>query len=127
MEKLYELFAENIIDCGCGSICRQCWGNATSSFAIGDTCNRNERIKFLTSVGIPFEEVNSKIPIKYTPIPDFIWLDVIMNILKKLEKREEILENDGFDSFAISGHTEGRKFTPWQMFDKGRYTKTLKK
>ena len=88
---------------------------------------RNERISFLTSVGIDYDEVDSKIPKEYQPIPDFIWLDVIKNILKKLEKNEEILENSGFDSFAISGHTEGRKFTPWQMFDKSRYIKTLKK
>lgn len=88
---------------------------------------RNERINFLTSVGIPYEEIDHAIPTKYTKIPDFIWLDVIKNILKKLEKCEEILKNSGFDSFAISGHTEGRKFTPWQMFDKERYTKTLTK
>lgn len=88
---------------------------------------RNERINFLTSVGIDYTEVDNKIPKVYEPIPDFIWLDVIRNILKKLEKNEEILENSGFDSFAISGHTEGRKFTPWQMFDKSRYIKTLRK
>ena len=88
---------------------------------------RNERINFLTSVGIPYQEVDNKIPKIYVPIPDFIWLDVIRNILKQLEKNEDILKNNGFDSFAISGHTEGRKFTPWQMFDKSRYTKSLKK
>lgn len=88
---------------------------------------RNERIQFLTSAGIPFEEADDKIPKKYTTIPDFIWLDVIKNILKKLEQNEDILENSGFDSFAISGHTEGRKFTPWQMFDKSGYTKKLTK
>ena len=27
----------------------------------------------------------------------------------------------GFRTFAISGHTEGKRYAPWQMFDKGRY------
>lgn len=28
----------------------------------------------------------------------------------------------GFTNFAISGHTEGKQFSLWQMFDKSRYT-----
>lgn len=61
------------------------------------------------------------IPEDYQKIPDFIWIDVIRNFLKHLEKNEEILESLGFTHFAISGHTEGKRFMPWQMFDKSRY------
>ena len=28
----------------------------------------------------------------------------------------------GFTNFAISGHTEEKHVSPWQMFDKSRYT-----
>ena len=38
------------------------------------------------------------------------------------EKNEDLLMSYGFTNFAISGHTEGNKFSPWQMFDKSRYT-----
>ena len=30
---------------------------------------------------------------------------------------------DNLDEIAISGHIEGKRFLPWQMFDKSRYTK----
>ena len=46
---------------------------------------------------------------------------------KKLEKNEEILSNLEFSEFAISGHTEGKNFVPWQMFDKTRYTLVKKR
>lgn len=82
---------------------------------------RLERVKFLKSIGLDYEIFSKYIPETYEPIPDFIWLSVIKGILKPLEKKEEILLNDGFSHFAISGHTEGKDFCPWQMFDKNRY------
>lgn len=54
-------------------------------------------------------------------IPNFIWLDVIKNLPKRLESMEDERHSAGLDEFAISGHTEGRKFLPWQIFDKNRY------
>ena len=59
---------------------------------------------------------------KYQAIPNLIWLSVIKNLLKQLEKNEDILMSYGFTNFAISGHTEGKQFSPWQLFDKSRYT-----
>lgn len=56
-----------------------------------------------------------------------MWLSVIKNLLKQLEKNEDILMNYGFTNFAISGHTEGNQFAPWQMFDKSRYTLVKKR
>ncbi|MDE5539437.1 MAG: hypothetical protein K2J20_03000, partial [Bacilli bacterium] len=84
--------------------------------------SRDERIKFLTSIGLDYELVSTSIPKSYEDIPDFIWLDIIRNILGKLEKMEEELRSVGLSEFAISGHTEGKRFLPWQMFDKSRYT-----
>lgn len=82
---------------------------------------RNERIEFLKSVGLDPEVFSSYIPDTYQAIPDFIWLSVINKFLKHLEKNEDILASSGFTNFAISGHTEGNQFAPWQMFDKKRY------
>lgn len=31
------------------------------------------------------------------------------------------LSSVDLNKFAISGHTEGKKFLPWQIFDKSRY------
>lgn len=87
---------------------------------------RNERIKFLKSVGFEEKVFSSFIPEKYQPIPDSVWASVVKNVLKKLEDNEDILTSCCFINFAISGHTEGTSFTPWQMFDKTRYT-SLKK
>ena len=42
----------------------------------------------------------------YQEIPDFIWLSVIKNLLKQLEKNEDILMSYGFSNFVISDHTE---------------------
>ncbi len=81
---------------------------------------RMERMKFLKSIGLNPDEFSSYIPKVYQSIPNFIWLNVIQNLLKQLEKNEEILANSGFTNFVISGHTEGRQFAPWQMFDKSR-------
>lgn len=83
---------------------------------------RLERIEFLKSIGLSSKVFSKFIPENYQPIPNFIWLSVINNLLKQLEKNEDILESSGFTNFAISGHTEGKKFLPWQMFDKSRYT-----
>ncbi len=83
---------------------------------------RSERIQFLKSIGLNPSVFSSYIPENYQAIPNFIWLSVIRNLLKKLEKNEDILASYGFTNFAISGHTEGYQFAPWQMFDKKRYT-----
>ena len=64
--------------------------------------------------------LDKKIPKKYTPIPDFIWLDVIKNVIKPLDKNEDYLRSEGFFEFNLSGHTEGKKFKPWQMADDQR-------
>ena len=82
---------------------------------------REERIVFLKSVGYKETDFEKVIPIEYEEIPDFIWKDIIVNLLKKLESKEDELLQKGFKTFAISGHTEGRRYAPWQMFDKGRY------
>lgn len=52
---------------------------------------RNERIEFLKYVGLNAEIFSSYIPKKYQAIPNFIWLSVIKNLLKQLEKNEDIL------------------------------------
>lgn len=82
--------------------------------------SRKERISFLTSCGIDKELVEKKVPKNYNEIPDFIWLDIIKNIIKVLEKEEDILRHDGFLEFNLSGHTEGKRFRPWQMVDDKR-------
>lgn len=69
---------------------------------------RNERIEFLKSVGLNAEIFSSYIPEKYQAIPNLIWLSVIKNFLKQLEKNEDILMSYGFTNSAISGHTEGK-------------------
>lgn len=81
----------------------------------------NERIEFLISIGLDFDTVSPNIPKNYEDIPDFIWLDIIRNILKKHENMEDELKSVGLTEFAISGHAEGKRFFPWQMFDKTRY------
>jgi len=82
--------------------------------------SRKERIDFLVSCGIDREVCEEKIPKVYQEIPDFIWLDIIKNIIKVLEKEEDILRNDHFLEFNLSGHTEGKRFRPWQMVDDQR-------
>lgn len=84
---------------------------------------RNDRINFLKSV-IHNEDVEKYIPEKYNEIPDFIWMDVIKNVIKKLEKMEDELKNYNMNEFSISGHTEGKRYLPWQMFDKSRYLRS---
>lgn len=82
---------------------------------------RDERVAFLESVGYNREVFEKVIPIVYEEIPDFIWQHLLEKLLKILERKEDELLENGFKTFAISGHTEGKKFAPWQMFDKGRY------
>lgn len=89
--------------------------------------SRIDRIEFLTSIGLNPDVFSKFIPEDYQEIPDVVWLNLIKNILKKLEKKEDILLKYGFTNFAISGHTEDSEFSPWQMFDKSRYTLMKKK
>lgn len=82
--------------------------------------SRQERINYLVSCGIPVEVLEKNIPKKYEVIPRFIWLDIIINVIKPLEKLEELLRSGGFLEFNLSGHTEGDRFRPWQMVDDKR-------
>lgn len=82
--------------------------------------SRKERVDFLLKCDVKEDILNDKIPKKYEPIPDFIWLDIIKNVLKPLEKNEDYLKSEGFLEFNLSGHTEGKKFRPWQMADDQR-------
>ena len=79
------------------------------------------RIDFLRSVGIDEKVALENVPEVYREIPDFIWTDIIKNLLKRLEYMEDELASIGLIEFAMSGHTEGKRFLPWQMFDKSRY------
>lgn len=83
--------------------------------------SRKKRIEFLVSVGMNEDEVSKSIPESYSEIPDFIWLDIIKNFMRKLDDMEDEFEVIGITEFALSGHTEGKHFLPWQMFDKSRY------
>ena len=82
--------------------------------------SREERINYLESCGLLKDIVDENIPKIYEEIPDFIWLDIIKNIIKPLEKEEDLLRSSGFLEFNLSGHTEGRRFRPWQMADDKR-------
>lgn len=83
--------------------------------------SREERKEFLKTLNITIEEIDKHIPFIYEPIPNFIWEDVIKNILSKLLSMEDELTSLGLLEFAISGHTEEKRFRPWGMFDEGRY------
>lgn len=83
--------------------------------------SRKMRIDFLRSVGIDEKVALENVPEVYREIPDFIWTDIIKNLLKRLEYMEDELASIGLIEFAMSGHTEGKRFLPWQMFDKSRY------
>lgn len=83
--------------------------------------SRDERIDYLKSIGLVEDDFLEYIPEKYADIPDFIWINIIKDIIKKLEVKEEELKAAGLIEFAISGHTEGKYFCPWQIFDKSRY------
>lgn len=88
---------------------------------------RDARIEFLKSVGYDYDVFSQYIPEEYQEIPDFVWKSVIKGIVKKVEKNEDLLVENGFSNFAISGHTEGKEFCPWQMFDKSRYLSMIKR
>lgn len=81
---------------------------------------RKERIEYLISCGIDKNLIEENIPKDYQDIPDFIWLDIIKNIIKVIEKEEDILRQSGFLEFNLSGHTEEKRFRPWQMVDDKR-------
>lgn len=83
--------------------------------------SRQDRIAFLKSLHLNESEILAHVPETYTEIPSFIWRDVIVHLVKELEKMEPFLEMAGFHEFAISGHTEGERYYPWQMFDQKRY------
>jgi len=82
--------------------------------------SREERINYLISCGLSPKILEKNIPKEYQEIPKFIWLDIITNIIKQLEKEEEFLKQAGFLEFNLSGHTEGKRFRPWQMVDDKR-------
>lgn len=82
--------------------------------------SREERIKYLISCGLDKKVLEDNIPKTYEQIPNFIWLDIIRNIIKPLEKEEELLRSCGFIEFNLSGHTEEKRFRPWQMADDKR-------
>ena len=82
--------------------------------------SRDERITYLESCGLDRQVLEENIPIEYHKIEDFIWLDIIKNIIKPLEKEEDLLRSCGFLEFNLSGHTEGKRFRPWQMADDKR-------
>lgn len=83
---------------------------------------RIDRIEFLKSIGLNPDVFIPYIPENYHEIPDYIWLSVIRDLLKHLEKDEDFLASYGFTNFAISGHTEGSQFAPWSMYDQKRFT-----
>ena len=52
-----------------------------------------------------------------------MWSDMFYGLMFKenrTEKEEEILRHDKFLEFNLSGHTEGKRFRPWQMVDDKR-------
>ena len=67
--------------------------------------SRIDRINYLMSLGLKKEEFISYIPAVYKPIPDFIWDDLIQNVLIYLEKNEELLTSSGYKHFCINGNT----------------------
>ncbi len=97
--------------------------NSYNKFIISDdeyVKTRTERINYLVSCGLSKEELENAIPKTYTRIPEFIWLDILKNIIKPLEKEEDLLRDCGFLEFNLSGHTEEKRFRPWQMADDKR-------
>ena len=82
--------------------------------------SREERINYLISCGISKDVLEKNIPKEYKEIEEFIWLDIIKNIIKVLEKEEDILRSYHFEEFNLSGHTEKKRFRPWQMVNDKR-------
>ena len=84
------------------------------------TQTRAERINYLESCGLDSKVLEKNIPKKYSPIPDFIWLDIIKNIIKVIVKEEDFLKLCNYTEFNLSGHTEEKRFRPWQMVNDKR-------
>ena len=42
------------------------------------------------------------------------------DIIKVLNKEEDYLRYNKFNEFNLSGHTEGKRFRPWQMVNDKR-------
>ena len=81
---------------------------------------RKERIKYLISCGINKKDIEKHIPNEYNEIPNFIWLDIITNLIKAVYREEEYLRSENYNEFQISGHTEGERFRPWQIANSNR-------
>ena len=81
---------------------------------------RKERIDYLMSCGLDKEVLEKNIPVEYTKIPEFIWLDIIKNIIKVVAKEEDYLRLCNYTEFNLSGHTEEDRFRPWQMVNDRR-------
>lgn len=87
---------------------------------------RKERMDFLKSIGLDENIYSKMIPEVYEEIPNFVWESVVRGVIKQLEQKAEVLIVTGIIHFAISGHTEGKKFCAWQMYDKTRYCSKIK-
>lgn len=83
---------------------------------------RENRIKYLLSLGLKEEEFIKYIPYRYQDIPEFIWNDLIKKVLINIEKKQDILLKCGYKNFAIGGNTEGEEIYLWQMYNKDRYS-----
>lgn len=83
--------------------------------------SRNNRIDFLKSLSLPLDKILESVPEEYHEIPDFIWTDILKKLIKKLDKMLEELISANLTEFVLNGHTEGKNFYPWQIFDKSRY------
>ena len=81
---------------------------------------REERINYLISCGLKRKVVEKNIPNEYNDIPDFIWLDIIKNVIKALAKEEDFLRLCNYTEFNLSGHTEEKRFRPWQIVNDKR-------
>lgn len=83
--------------------------------------SRKERIRFLKSIDILAVDAESGVPNTYNEIPDYVWKEVIVKIIKKVKNREEEFKSLGFNEFVINANVENGKILAWQMFDKNRY------
>ena len=87
--------------------------------------SRCNRIAFLQSLGLPLNDIQKHIPKNYQEIPDNIWEDILINLIKKLEKMQDELVSVNLTEFTINGNVEEGKFYPWQLYDKSRYIKNI--
>ncbi len=94
------------------------------TFIISDekyTQSRKNRIFFLESIDVSTNDAENGVPTKYNEIPNYIWQEVIVKVIKKLESREEEFISLGINEFVINANIENGKILAWQMFDKNRY------